>query len=91
MGELNGIIRLYRHMRFAMLISIPMASSLIFYVVTEIPVISIFAFVTAFFSVLEFTPEPKEIRRTLKQKDFRDDRIVWYMIEDRATGDTRIM
>ncbi len=91
MGEVNSIIRLYRHMRFALLISIPLAASLFFYALTGNPFLSALAFVTAFLSVLEETPEPKEIRRTLKQKDFRNDQIVWYMIEDRVTGDTRIM
>lgn len=91
MGELNSFIRLYRSMRLALLISVPMAASLIFYVITEIPIVSIVAFATAALCVLEETPEPKEIRRSLRQKEFRNDKLIWYMIEDRETGDTRVM
>jgi hypothetical protein len=68
-----------------------MAASLIFYVITEIPIVSIVAFATAALCVLEETPEPKEIRRSLRQKEFRNDKLIWYMIEDRETGDTRVM
>lgn len=91
MGELNSFIRLYRSMRLALLVSVPMAASLIFYVITEIPIVSIVAFATAVLCVLEETPEPKEIRRSLRQKEFRNDKLIWYMIEDRETGDTRVM
>ncbi len=91
MGNTDSIIRLYRSMRLTLLVSVPMAASLIFYVITEIPIVSIVAFATAVLCVLEETPEPKEIRRSLRQKEFRNDKLIWYMIEDRVTGETRMM
>jgi hypothetical protein len=78
-------------MRLALLVSIPTACALFFYVVTGILFIAGYAFVTAFLAVLEWTPEPKEVRRTLKRKmDAPDGTMIWYMIEEKATGNVRL-
>lgn len=91
MGNTDGIVRLYRAMRFALLLSVPMAAGLFFYVATGILFIAGYAFVTAFLAVLEWTPEPKEVRRTLKRKmDVPDGTTIWYMIEEKATGNVRL-
>lgn len=91
MGNTDGIVRLYRAMRFALLLSVPMAAGLFFYACTGLGAISLMFAGIAFGAVLDTVPEPKEIRRILRNKSFDQPNHIWYMIEDRVTGDTRMM
>lgn len=94
MGSTDGIVRLFRNMKTLLLITTAMSSALFFYVFFEgMMGISIMAGFLAFCVVAHEFPAPKEIRQTLKKEQelLRNDKIIWYMIEDRATGDTRIM
>ena len=94
MGNTDGLIRLFKTMKAVLLISVPVASTFVFYVFLEGMLgISLFAGFLAFWVVVYEFPSPKEIRRTLKQTDkmLSDDRIVWYVIESREDGNVRVM
>lgn len=90
MGDTRGLVRIYRGMRLALLVSIPAACALFFYAVTGNAFISGFSFVVAFLTVLEETPEPKEVKRMLKRKVDAPDGMIWYMIEEKETGNVRL-
>jgi hypothetical protein len=80
---------MYKLMRITLTMAVPVAVGALFYLASGMGVLSLMLGVIACIAVLEEVPEPKDVRRILRNNMPASGNI-WYMIESRDTGEIRV-
>ena len=87
--RIGELINLYKRMRAALLVSVPLALWWLVYLFTGGEMLaSCLLSVWVIFPLIDLLPSAAEVKRILKTREATGH--IWYLIEDRETGNRRL-